>query len=1265
MANKVIAPNEMLGNFFPGGPLQKRAATPYGGGKPIEFKDFDAFYDDFFKSIEKDITGGITSIPKSFMADFKKGMTTPDAIIEALKVDVKRPSDSTMLSIPVEFADDINDLPGSVSLSLNLNPVDWIQDPGKEASTFVNKLVEGTFGYNIKNGTWKFSDVDSNIERDFVWDPLIKGRNVGVGRLSSTGTEAGWLANVLEKHLTGRDPAATSTTGGGGITDTMTQGIADYRSLGTYYVVGQGPVVAPGNPVGAVQESFAKGMGMLKSEGDRESTFTDMSTQLLNVLDKQSLRDHSVNYNLSAQANTLLNTTFAADVQGNQTRLLDIQGNDALTGYTKRLSALLGERKKREESLTKAKTELADLQTQHAAATGDRKTKLQELIDKKNSSIAKTTRSIELTNENIEWAVTSLYGTDPTQPGGLIKAVTDALDGGGLDASRDQGLIDLGATLKTHSGSRADFLKAVVDGHIETAISTARAATKSTADVPSSGSLIYRAQFDYLTSVQGFDGSFKELHKGLAKKMLDKKNPAKVQEVTTEIQRLCDAQIKQHNDLRTLLEKDPAAVAEFDTIFGKHLKAVQRMRDEVAGVNGDLGMQAFLKKYKSIYTTNTIGGGVEDVATRRFMESVFIKDGPLSKVFAGSASPELFENSKRLYLISRKRYENEAARDWATKIVKGPSGIFEPFVKKYVKERFGLAISFDMGVKDVLVENLLKPTHFFGLAFDADIAEKAAERRKTARALGKSIGWIDSLEEKVGMPLTKLWGENKFSVTIGGKAFGMSGGGHLKGVVAIGQLIQNSTLDASAFSSILNSHTLTDLESALSGKALPLSDKEAIEKLLSQMGEFREWLSKTDEGKRLAAFLGITISSSGEVVVNEKLMSFFKTVSLRSFNSATTDPTQLYVGALRRLSQSLSLLQNKWVGLITNFRKPIVYIKTLITEGITQGIMAALDSVTGMLGEILRVAVRVVVNKVVDWGEKFLTGLYKFDMSDLMKDVTETMGGLIKYLLYFVIAPLILLVMLFDSVDSLVAGSTPVDNSRTDGVLLGDCSEIEAHAEGVGSCGVCGPSGTVDWSPYSLGSATFTDGIAFVIEAAANDFDVPAPLLAAIFYSEDWSENVAGKFQQPWTYDNVCDWSLEEGPLLPECESRTSSSDARGSFQWIPGWFEGHVDAVAAVTPLPRGTYDPCNFLDAAYATAARFKEMANAAGVSGCSSSWLSPKGSIGGGYADGLPASATKAQWAILHYACGAGGSECFSSAFLDYSEKGYAVFSSLKCF
>lgn len=1366
-----VAPiNEVLGRFFPGGPIPNRPRKPYGSRKPIQFRDFDAYYEEFYDLISKDIH--VSNITNPILNELKADFT------QAMKATVKSPSQAKYEDIPEEFASEIDDLPGAVAVSIDLDPVKWIKNPGKQSKSLIGGLIKGTFGYDINKKNffeaWNFNDVDTKIEKDFIWDPLVKGKRIGQGRLTFGEASKNAFASLLEKQLTGKEPASTPT--GTGFTDEDAKELTDYKTNTDSYIIGEGFVSEPSSAVAAAQRTFVDSMMVLGNSGTREDSFTAIGSAFSKVLDSES-RNRSgrdVSYIMSAEGDALLKS-LVKDVRGNNTKIIDPFGNDFLSITTGTLSGYVAERddtvsrkipelkikeaellakpqdKAIEKELKKTRKELGDSEKSLVSLDGKIQaatnqlvasekdgygalntvvktiqdsgvtdpelkglanklnvfanpeigltqniTELSRVVFEKNSlvdkdlskavadraalaalpitpdvqkklsdldsKIVKLNSTIVALDSRIDTLATTIQGADG--------AIAKTIEHNTYNPSSDPAVEELVQKLQSVAHSKDALVQNVasietdVVGIIDSTVSQARETLKEKARLDT-GSFVFRTQHELLETVNGFDKVFDDLSEKLAKKNL-KTGSKDFDGPKSALVDACKDQIAALDRAEQLLAKDPKALAEFRTLFSAHAKAVEKLRQQAEAVGSTDALDSLLKKYKSVYDSDTIGGGIADVATRRFMEQVYFGDGPLGSTFKSETPSDIFENSKRLFAISRVRYERDKALDVYKLMKEGPSGLINPLMQRFVKEgrllKIAQAYKFLSKPKQFMMDNVLKPTHFFGLVYDEKMAKKCRE----------AGGWDAWMESKIGEPMSKFWGVNKFTVSFEGFSEVITGGSHLIGAVSLGDLFQGGVSGEvlGAFFKAPNIKELGKL-TALHGIKLPVEGVKDVNDFLKNIQELKKWFEDPEKGMEMAKLLGLRFDGQGKLILeslNEKTFNFFKFIAAAKHNTAMTDPTVFLVGRLKLISAALSKIQTGYIAIIANIRKPIVYMKTLLAEGLTNSIMAYLDSVTGMLGEVLRVAVRFIVNVAIDWGEKLITGIMKFDLTEFMEEVTGAISGTMKYLMYFVLAPMILIIVGFNEVSTMMLGISPVDNSRTNGVLLTGCGPIDERAQGVGSCGICDASDSVDWSPYALGKETFTEGIAFVLNAAAKDFNIPAPALGAIFYVEGWSENVDGKFAEDWTKENVCDWSLNEGPLLPECEDRTSSSDARGSFQWIPGWFDPQIEAsgVASKTPLPRGEYDPCNFLDAAYASAGRFAELGAAVGAGACGGGWLAPIGSSRpSGYADGLPASAPKVQFAILHYACGANGSECFSENFLDYSRKGLAVFNALKCF
>lgn len=1360
MANKPIPINEALGRFYPGGPLPKRPFRPYGSRKPIVFKDFDQYYEEFFDMIEKD-----ANISK-FLGNWLGGELKAD-FSQAMKAQVSAPSSAKAADIPEEFASDIDEMPGAVGVSINLNPVDWLKKPQKESKKFLGSIIKGTFGFDVESKKWDFTDVDASIEKDFVWAPLARGERIGNSKLTSGFTQQNALAKALEERLLGKkvEDISSSNFSGTGLSSKETGNLVDYDNNKDSYVIGEGFISEPSNPAGAAQDAFVKGMTTFQAAGSREDGFTNIGTSFLKVLDVESKDVRPIQYNIQDPATYQMLQSRIKDIRGHDTPVLDVFGNDFLSMTARTINGYIEEREDlTDNEIPRLEKEIADLTKDPFKGEEEKKE-----LKAAEKALSDAQKKLPKLNGNIYASVEQLVS--PKTVGGTYKgALSTVIDNIKTSGVTDAQMLKLKDSLevfvdpnteilKTVSGLRHNLfeldkldptdtstpnqnriaalnneiatlqakfnahkavltpiatdasipvtalsattldLRSVSDieagivGYIDKSIGETREYLKKNADV-NSGSFVFRQQTSYLNGVHDFYGSFKDLETTLKKKGFEEAKKGLLESY--------QGQIDAYKETRNLLMGDPAgtpnpkpgnpaALAEFESIFRDHISALEKLKKSIDTVKNDDGLKDLLRKYKSVYDTATVNGGVGDRTTRRFMESVYFSNGPLAKTFQSEESQDTYEHSKRLYLIARFRYEKEKARDVYSMIKSGPTGVINPLFQRYIKEgQVGGILKpvfkiykYASRPKDFVKEMILEPTHYFGLIYDDKIAKQCQKDGGFREWINKNIG-----EKLIN---SKRWGGlNRLHINLEGmESFTVVANGSFKGAVALGALLKTDGplqgFTSSMLGALFNAEKLEDLNrpefAILHGVTLPAEGIKDVRDLLENIQKLKAWF-ETEEGVAIGKKLGLkfieTLGADGktkiyklitdELINNSKAANFFIFLKKLSLDTSSTDPTVMMVGKLRLLSQFLSKVQTGYIAVIANIRKPIVYLKTILTDALTQVAMGYLDSITGGLGEVLRFVVRFVINTAVDWGTKLLSAIARFDLTEFIDEVSSFIAGGIKYLLYFVLAPLIIISMLFDPMGSILMGISPVDNSRTNGVLLEGCGPIEERAQGVGSCGICDAPDSVDWTPYSNYKAAFTEGIAFVLNAAAKDYSIPAPALGAIFYVEGWSENtVEGKFTEDWTKDNVCSWSLNEGPLLPGCEDRTSSSDARGSFQWIPGWFNPQIEAsdVASKTPLPRGEYDPCNFLDAAYASAGRFAEMATAAGISGCSGDWLAPIGNKPAGYEDGLPSTAPKIQWAILHYACGANGGECYSETFLDYSRKGLAVFNALKCF
>lgn len=1262
---KYIAPSELLGNYYPGKAVPR--GFTYDPKGAVEFQDVGAIYDDIYK----EIYSGVEALPKEVKSKIRNKMLglIPDDVSMGFEVAETYTPPTQEGEAPKETQ--------TVKFKMNVNPVDWAKDPGKMAQNLANTLVKQTFGIDIKKGSIDLSPIEKKIMREQFLVPLVSGGLIGADASGAQGPMEKALHSLFE------DKAEVAAGRKGlGITDTSA---IDYTRNAKSYQVGRGEVLTPGSSAKSLQKNFVTYMEGIGSTRERDKVFNNFVDSLLNHIDTQAAHNASLDF---GEGSDILNGQRITSTFGTTSRIFDTHGNDALSFSIRSLNEAHTDRKSLVEAIAGEKNDKA-------------RSKLEDrlhVLDKRIDSTALDAQRI---------ASDVLHHVNSAMPTGGVTPVH-------LEAMRT-------AADQIVNASGSDFRNSDFGKNIESSLSSARDALKKAVSPTSTtiGSLHIRDNRESLKNLGELSGNIAKKAGSLSKAKLKEANkigpngilndPNYFNAELKSIKDSVDGQIKKLQTLKVSYEKEgKGGTQRFTQIHGQSEKALADLRAELEGLStihkmDDLNkFHAIIKKYdpkiNKAYTTSN------DKLTT---ELLFGKSAMAQEA---QKLPEI-NAARTIWQMSRAQYTSKLASDVNAIIDKGPMAFivsplktgtiayldkgleylgFNLNINDEIAKTFGrMGFVYDPdGLTGIIKKNILEPTHYFGLNYVDTFDPEKIQNYKVAKFFYDNVG------EKI---LSKY--RNKFSILVSGDSLTLNGGKHLEAFTSLGKLIASGKLTNEMLEALLNSDgKLANLEKIPGFE--PLFDgetAESIQKLLNNLHSFKHWLLNNAEGRKVASFLGLGFSegkgakvfsietleglssrfkdevmdaSKFNVHINNKFLDFTK--ALAKAAGEGNKIAVAFLGSFQKISATLAKLKSQYNALLEKIASPllknIISIRQVLSKAISSAITAVFGATTGGLGIVLEVAIALVVDKLVTWTQKFFKGILKLDMSELFEDVTKYFEKIAKWVLVFFVAPMIIVFMSVDHSSSTVLSSiSPVDNSRTDGVLLKDCGPIDERAQGAGSCGICDASDTVDWSPYTNGKAAFTDGIAFVLNAAAKDFNIPAGALAAIFYSEGWSENVPGKFDEEWTKDNVCLWSLDEGPLLPGCEERTSVSDARGSFGQIPYYFEQHIPRVSQKTPLPRTNYDPCNFLDAAYATASRFSEMSAAIGLSGCSSDWLSPMSAQPSGYADGLPAGSPKIQWAILHYACGAGPgrTECFAENFLDYSRKGLAVFKALSCF
>lgn len=1030
MANEHIPLNQALGNFYPGKPMPK-----YGGGKAIEFSDMTNLYEVFFKDFENVIT------PSNYYKSINPiSISIGDSIKEALRVSVKKPSTAQRWDVPTEFVDDIDDIPGVVSVSLNINPVDWIKNPKKESQSLFNSIIKGTFGYDPKSRRWNFSDIDSSIEKDYIWKPLLNGERLA-GKKNISFIDK-YLASGVEKKISfiGQNPKSVSL----GFTSSEADGIIDFTKSSSFYQMGSGLINQPSNSVDSFRNIYEKFHPMLKAESEREGASTKMSLSHLAVLNSSITKNRDVSYIVGGDLEKLLNTRIL-DRAKNVSRLIDPFGNDAISTTTKTVIDL----RKKIDDLGKEKISINAKLSSLSPTDPHYAERKKELQDRLNN-IPDLSRSYA-----------KAYNTSLLNLNHIYIEAKKEIDAMGLSRTdpNNKAILDFYDEIDKATKSKTNLIAGISSGSLPVSVVNLTNFAFDKAKDNSDYEISFRSQINCLQSLNSFEENLSKFINSRIKddgsgyagasqikfgfetdKYTHKKaGPAEKLKATTELVKKIESSINEQLDnitkTRDTLKGSPKDLLEFNKIYSKIEKQLLEMRTRVVTISNPNELLPFLKKQSSIFSTDTAGGGLIDAATRRSMERIYLTDTPLSKNLESDLGPD-FVKTKVFYLVARSSYEKEVAKDWVNMFDTGPISLLETPIKKFIKERTGL-VNIDGGIKSILQENILKPLCYFGL-LHTDENHKELIKEKGVRGF---------LYRRVGINFANFFGVNNFKVNVGKIKISLTGAVSLKGAEILGGLSKAKVLDLASLTAYFNAKSFNDLENVLKGIQFPTDKIEELQKDFKAVLLFKEWVEKDKKGIKAAKLLGISKDKNGNYILNDYFKEFLEKISIRKANPTLTAPTEKYIGSLTKLSQFLSEIQNRYIKIIQNVRRPFVYLKFIVTESIANLLILPLQSAVGPLAEFFRIFIKAVVQKIVDIASKVLMAIIKFDLDELVETFEKLISTSFKWIFAIIFTIVFLVTFIFDGLGSLLGGVSPVDNSQSTAIDVVQINDLINNSE--------------------------------------------------------------------------------------------------------------------------------------------------------------------------------------------------------------------------
>ena len=209
-----------------------------------------------------------------------------------------------------------------------------------------------------------------------------------------------------------------------------------------------------------------------------------------------------------------------------------------------------------------------------------------------------------------------------------------------------------------------------------------------------------------------------------------------------------------------------------------------------------------------------------------------------------------------------------------------------------------------------------------------------------------------------------------------------------------------------------------------------------------QVDTLREWLRKNK------ATLGFDIDNMSEEDRKKLLLLYNALLKENRFYGSLSITTE-YAGTLQRMGMKLNVLQDKIFGnkLFKKIIRPALQLKniaaekisdlvaTLIAQLATKLLHAATGGATAafdyLIEKVLKPLVRFITRKVVEFGQNFVGALAQGDISKAIAQIDKEIGQVVKFSMYVIGVPLILIyVLVYGLFGTVLSSISPIDPTR-------------------------------------------------------------------------------------------------------------------------------------------------------------------------------------------------------------------------------------------
>jgi hypothetical protein len=995
-----MSPSLFYPGYYPGQPRVRPARRKGKPNDPIEFDDFSNFVDDTYKMFE-----GTVNLPKFFLDQIKGDIES------ALSPTV---SPSSNLEIPDELREDLSELPGVQGVKFNLNPFSWANAPKEEAENLVNTVVKVSTGFDPKTAKKRgfldainLTDYETDIANNSLWAPLLAGHSVGQS-VEGKG-KASPVAGIVEGRLSGPEKTPLSL-------NSLAVKDEDTTVKTKQFVIGYGYVNKPTEVFDKSAEAFKGYMRKGMAESSRNEEFRNMQSAFLTASQMETRRNLGVGWVMGKGMRDIIDARYAEATSSKemslQERLVAVTADPKNT--SRHIAELEHARKSIEEGLRQRREKLLlDLGTEHGNQSfltkelgrfdklGD-PVKKQEAYNKRVASYRKSGNSSqEIALIENALGLKDTHGRVTTPPeAGSLGFLLDDIDSA---ISRARSGISPASAAGEFSTLHQSLSKGILD-------------IKNISDADSKALSIFRLKQDVAEDMKKLDEKMGVVGKALSKGYLYAGVAPERQE---EFRLAYEKASGRLSGILASLPNDSPEAMEFRKLVGKYdgfLGDIKKALD--GGKPGEITAVQAAVFGRRLSNPGYFGGIRDRYQNKVFNEfiSPHTRVGKLIKEQDGS------RRLQRLGLIGKNNYSRNSVDDLIRLVESGPEGLANRAWGR-VRDRLGFYTPARM-----LTELVLEPTNYFGMNYVKKTKLKSHGQavRRFLTNNGNNKFFQALLVD--GVPLfTQHW----FGISMGGKRIRLRGDKKLAIVEDFNFLISGKDgkkANLKEVLALLNIGGFDDLKGSdlriFSDMGLEVAD---LGEFVGDLKKFREWMLNNKDLLGVEGINGIITN-----VDLAKLEEFFRQIGIRQYTPYLINAAQAYAGILNRVTQAMGKIQAFFGIALGKILKPIKFLKTAIVEGATQLIIAALAAATGGIGFILEIfepIIRAIVRKLVDWGEAFIKGILKLDLSDLYKEVTNTVSSVIKWFIFLIVGPITLIIFL--SFGTVLSAISPVDNSRS------------------------------------------------------------------------------------------------------------------------------------------------------------------------------------------------------------------------------------------